>query len=659
MYVISQGGIRVKRRVMALLGAMVLMTSMFANVVRAETPATVEELEEVIDGFDLASSEVEKITDAIASKYIGKDMPGASIAIIYKGEVVLQKGYGVADVEADIDVSATDTFMEAGSTAKLFVWTAVMQLVESGDISLDADIREYLPENYLELAFEKPITMTHLMTHTAGFEEKTELAYVYEVSKLMPLEEYLSKRYAPKQIYEPGTTVGYSNYGTNLAGLIVERVSGKPFTECIKEKIFSPLGMDNSYFEADYSGINELINGKAKGYAKTKKGFEAVPNIYINDMPAGALITTIEDMALFMYAHMDKTDTGNKLFENPEMLTQMHTTLFSQDNVFPVNAHGFWESIYGGKRTIGHGGNTVGFTSNFIIDTEGDTGICILTNVAKDISGLGYELINTFIGSDKMPVTEYSGELHSKEVAGEYSSSRKIETRFGKLMYAVMGGSFIVTPNANGGITLHVPMAGISSEYKEVSPYLFVRVHEEETMMDKAGLNLNRLYFIRDSKGDVTALSFGSVDISLKKSFAETAGFTMTFLVISFVVFSVGVIWSLRSRAKQRKLTGEASKLVLNSMFDLSVLGLILFLNVVIQMGIFISEVTLKHSVYYPNIFISLVILLLQIIAMFFTIKNLRKGEQSILKKSYRIVLCIITVANIAFFYSYNFYSLR
>ena len=641
-----------KRKALVLFGLFVCVLTVFVNAVSADAAAAEE------SGFDFSKGKVKETVDKIAEKYIGKDIAGASIAIVHKGEVVLQEGYGAADIEKNIGISPTDTLMEAGSVSKVFTWTAVMQLVEQGKIDLDADIQEYLPKNHLDLAFKEPITMAHLLAHTAGYEERMELIYVGSASKILSLEEFSSKKYAPKQVYAPGAVVAYSNYGTDLAGFIIECVSRKPFAEYIKENIFVPLGMNNSYFEINYSSVDGLMGRKAKGYAKAKKGFQLVPDIYVNDGPAGALITTAEDLALFMLAHMNKTGAGNgKLFESTETLSKMHDTLFFQDDALPVNAHGFWESVQGGKKTIGHGGNTVGFTANLIMEADGDTGICILTNAAKDASGISSELTTTFIGSGKIPVTEYSGEKHGKEVEGKYSSSRTVKTRFMKLMYTIMGENFTVKQNDNGGITVAAPMYGVSSEYQEVSPYLFVRTDDEETIMDKAGMNLNRLYFIRDDSGAVTALSFGSVDINLKIPFWKAQIFVLLFMLVSIVAFAAGLIWSLCLRAKKRKLTGAKSKMQLSGMLGLSILGLALLVNIAVQMLIFFGNVTQAYSAYYPNIIISIVILLLQIIVMLFTVKNLKKEENSVFQKSYGILLCVITIANIVFFYSQNFYS--
>ena len=646
-----------KKKILTMALALFLMLSSFPlEILASEDSALLNSEALQSTKEELSAEKIENITDEIAEKYIEKDIAGASVAIIQDGNIVFEKGYGLANIEENIKVSPTETFMEAGSVSKLFTWTAVMQLVEEGKIDLNEDIKNYLPENYLNLSFEKPITMNHLMTHSAGFEENPTAMMVSDVKDILPLEEYLSQKYAPKQIYSPGEVVAYSNYGTNLAGLIVERISGVEYSKYIRENIFNPLDMDNAYFDRNYTAIEDIMKNKSEGYALKNGEFEKVPHVYINDMPAGSLNITADNLAKFMLAQMNSDGTGDlKLFKNPETLSEMHTTLFSYEDM-PVNAHGFWEGEYGGVRTLEHGGNTLGFTSRFIMVPETNFGICLLTNAASDMSGMSTELVETFIGSGEIIPAKYSGTSHSEEVVGKYRSARTIESTFGKIMYSLMNSDYEISTNQNGGINLKVPAYGIDSSYVEVAPYHFVRVDGENTLMDKAGMNLNKLYFLRDSEHRITSLTFGGVDDSLKISKVQSTGFTISYIVICMLVFFVGIISAIIMKVRNRKHKNKDNKLV-KYYFSLSALGLIGLGNVVVQTLRFTVYPYLESAAFLPHTILSYIILIFQIINLFIAMRNLKAERDLKVQKMYLIVLSVATVMMIVFLYSYNFYK--
>ncbi|KAF1017445.1 MAG: Protein flp [Stenotrophomonas maltophilia] len=159
------------------------------------------------------------------------DIAGAAVTVVKDGQILVQRGYGFADVQNQRPVDPQRTLFRMASVSKLFTWTAVMQLVEAGKLDLDADINRYLDFKVPERGL--PISLRQLMTHTAGFDANIKYMWTSEAvaeAGGIALGPYL-KRYVPAQIYAPGTVPAYSNYGTSLAGYIVERVSGQPFVE--------------------------------------------------------------------------------------------------------------------------------------------------------------------------------------------------------------------------------------------------------------------------------------------------------------------------------------------------------------------------------------------------------------------------------------------
>ena len=204
-------------------------------------------------------------------------------------QVVLSKGYGYADIEKKIEVNPENTVFEWGSVSKLFVWTSVMQLVEQGKLDLKEDIRTYLPEGFLtKLKYDEPITLLNLMHHNAGFEEYVfDLGYG-EPDKVKSLEEGL-KMSEPRQVYKPGEVVAYSNFGTALAGFIVEQVTGQEFYQYMQENIFAKIGNKDTSIHPTWSDKPELIENKAAGYRLVGSSqFEELIWFYVSMYPAGS-----------------------------------------------------------------------------------------------------------------------------------------------------------------------------------------------------------------------------------------------------------------------------------------------------------------------------------------------------------------------------------
>ncbi|MBS0379658.1 MAG: beta-lactamase family protein [Proteobacteria bacterium] len=190
------------------------------------------------------------------------DIAGGVVAVVKDGDILFEKGYGYADVEAKRPVDPTTTMFRPGSVSKLLTWTAVMQLVGEGKLDLDKDVNEYL-DFKLPSRADGPITLRTIMTHTAGFEEQIKSLISSDPKALIPLPEY-AKNYTPIRIYKAGSTPAYSNYATALAGHIIERVSGQSFDDYIDQHVLQPLEMEHSTFRQPLP--EKFAADMAKGY---------------------------------------------------------------------------------------------------------------------------------------------------------------------------------------------------------------------------------------------------------------------------------------------------------------------------------------------------------------------------------------------------------
>ena len=231
------------------------------------------------------------------------NVPGAEIVVVADGEIIFSKGYGFADLEKSIPMNPGTTLHRPGSNSKILVWLAVMQLVEQGKLDLYIDVNTYLdftiPSRTISNREVPPITLHHLLTHTAGFEDEVAGIIVSTPDLLKPLDQYV-KEHLPARVFTPGAVMAYSNYGTALAAYIVELVSGQPFAVYAQEKIIEPLGMSSTTFEQDLPG--SLAWRVSPGYRWAAGQFVRGEFEYVQNYPAGGLTSSALDMARLLTA---------------------------------------------------------------------------------------------------------------------------------------------------------------------------------------------------------------------------------------------------------------------------------------------------------------------------------------------------------------------
>jgi CubicO group peptidase (beta-lactamase class C family) len=457
--------------------------------VAAESGGLVDprELEAFIDGVMAAHLRAHKI-------------PAATIAVVKDGELFFAKGYGFADLEKKVPVNPDTTLFRPGSTSKLFTWTAVMQLVERGELDLDADINTYLETFQIPPTFSEPITMKHLLAHTPGFEDGA-LGYliVMDEGELVPLGESLAA-HVPERVRPPGTWSAYSNFGTALAGLVVENVSGLPFAEYVESNIFAPLGMERSTFREPLP--EHLASEMAVGYLRKNGRYEPKSFEFISNFgPAGALSSTATDMARFMIAHLQLGRLGDQRILEEATARRMQSRLYAPDRRLPGMAHGFYESEVRGERVIGHGGDTLYFHSDLALLPERNVGLFV-SYVAHGGEARG-ELLEAFVeryfprDAQELPEPPADFAERGQRLAGQYRFTRHNWTDIDKIM-ALPGVVSVAVTQEN---TLAVTGLGEEPLYfLEVEPLFFRQVDGDLS-----------LAFTEDGSGSVTHLSFSNL----------------------------------------------------------------------------------------------------------------------------------------------------
>jgi len=404
------------------------------------------------------------------------DVAGAVVVVVKDGAVLLQKGYGYSDVGERKPVDPERTLFRPGSVSKLFTWTAVMQLVEQGKLDLDADINTYL-DFKIPPRQGAPVTLHNLMTHGAGFDEVGGLLLIYDPRELHPLREEL-KRWMPPRVTAPGSIPAYSNYSADLAGYIVQRVSGEPFEAYIERHIFVPLGMKFATFRQPLPDM--LASCMSKGYPLASG--DPKPFEIDTTQPDGALSASGGDMGRFMIAHLQNGAFGASHILKEATAVQMHTTAW--EFLPPLNRMllGFYENNVNGHRVITHGGDLQWFHSELNLFIDDGVGVFIsLNSLGKD--GAAEQIRTGFFRefSDRYfpgPLPEGSVDpktaaAHAHLITGRYISSRRSHESF--LAALNLLGQTRVLATENGSIS--VPdLKGLNGEpkkWREIAPLVW------------------------------------------------------------------------------------------------------------------------------------------------------------------------------------------
>ena len=382
---------------------------------------------------DLTKADVDAWLDGkIPAALNDGKIPGAIVTVVHDGQVVTNRGYGHADTGADggepKPVDAERTLFRPGSISKIPTSIAVMQLVEQGKLDLDADISTYVDVK-IERRFPGNIALRHLLTHTAGFEER------YGGVLLAPERgddlAGIVTTDPPVQVFAPGTTPAYSNYGMALAGHIVQQVSGERFEEYIQRHIFEPLGMNSSTFEQPLpAGLEDRL---ARGYRTTdgpSSAFTAAA------APEGGMTTSGPDMAAFMIAQLERSP---KLLQESTWEQMWSPGLGSESfgNLSKASfmGLGYFNESRQGHRIVGHGGDIPPYHSMFHIYPDKGTGIFISLNGDGKDGGVAHQALRSNLmgefadryypgGKDQPQVSRDEARQYAQQVAGSYINTR-------------------------------------------------------------------------------------------------------------------------------------------------------------------------------------------------------------------------------------------
>lgn len=338
---------------------------LLAPVVHAAEPVTVEKIDAVV------TAELKK-----------QKIPGVAVAVIHNGKEVVAKGYGLANVEHDVPVTA-DTIFQSGSVGKQFTSAVIMLLAEKKKLSLDDTISTFFPD---APARWNKVTVRHLLTHTSGIPDYTD---ELDLRKDYTEGELAKLAFAQKPAFAPGEKWSYSNTGYALLGFIARKASGKFYGDILKDDVFAPLGMKTARVISEV----DIIPHRAAGYRLEKRKLKnqewVAPSI--NTTADGALYVSIRDMVAW-----------DKCVRDGAVLTAD-----SWKQVFtPVKLNGGKTAGYGfgwavdedrGQLHHHHGGAWQGFTTHISRYRGDDLSVIVLTNLAgADPGGISEQIAGLY-----------------------------------------------------------------------------------------------------------------------------------------------------------------------------------------------------------------------------------------------------------------------
>lgn len=493
------------------------------------------------------------------------DTMGGVISVVKDDALLISKGYGFSDIERNKPVNPNSTLFRVGSVSKLFTWTAIMQLVEQEILDLDTDINEYLNAFQVPETFPEPITLNHLLTHTAGFEE-TYARIISDTDVYGSLEEEL-KNHLPPRVRPPGIMTSYSNYGTALAGFIIEESTGIKYEEYIEENILRVLDMNRSSFDQPLPLNLTEDTGIPTGFYYDSHQFYEGFFDYTNIAPAAGLSTTADDMANFMMAHLNNGTLREHQILHNDTIQEMHSQQFITHPQFPSMCYGFYELPHDYLRIISHGGDMVFYHSLMALIPEENLGIFISFNSLDSIPA-PYAFLNNLLNeffppTQNDPITPIENhEYRINKFTGFYQSTRRPYSTIDKILHWYYSEDiYEITANSNGELIVF----GIP--FIEIEPLV---------LQDTSGYGLY-LAFIEDDDGKITHfyLNDSPVVAFEKLAWYDTNSFQLGFFILISSIFGLSIIYWLgkgifgivqeikeRKKRKERKTTNISKELL-------------------------------------------------------------------------------------------------
>jgi CubicO group peptidase (beta-lactamase class C family) len=422
----------------------------------------------LLSSFCLAQDKIsnESVTrmEQIIQAYVPSKFMG-SVLVAQDGKVLLDKGYGFANLEWNVPNTPTTKF-RLGSITKQFTAASILLLEEQGKLKVEDPVKKYMPD--APAAWDK-ITIFHVLTHTSGIPSFTGFPDFesHEAQAMTP--EKLVEWFRDKPLeFEPGTKWNYSNSGYVLLGYLIEKISGESYSEFVQQNIFTPLGMKDSGYDSN----SAIIAHRAAGYTPGKSGAVNAGFVHMSiPFSAGALYSTTEDLLRW-----EQGLFGGKVL-TAASLAKM-TTPFKQDYAF-----GLGVSTQNGHKMIAHDGGIQGFNTALAYYPDDKLVVAVLANVNGPAGQIAGNLAKVALGEKIVLPTERKEITLSPQILKQYVGTYELTPKF-SLAITLEDGQ-LVSQGTNQG---KVPM------FAESETMFFLKLVDAQ------------IEFVKNEKGEVTNL---------------------------------------------------------------------------------------------------------------------------------------------------------
>ncbi len=314
-------------------------------------------------------ADLEAFVDSIATNAVESDSTaGVSITVALGADLVLSKGYGLADLEWEVPATA-QTIYRIGSISKQFTAAAILLLVEDGSVGIDDPLTDYLPDYPMQ---GHTVTIRHLLQHTSGIQSFTDLPSYRRQMRIDVSHQDILDRFKDKPFhFAPGEKYRYCNSGFYLLGMVVEKASGSSFETFLRRRIFSPLELKHTSY--DHHG--RVIRNRARGYSRWLGVFVNARYLSMTQpFAAGALVSSAEDLVKWQRALVDAqllTKDSYRMMTKAGVLADESTINYGLGTVVGTR---------NGQTAFSHGGGINGFRSDLVYFPEADYTIVVLAN---------------------------------------------------------------------------------------------------------------------------------------------------------------------------------------------------------------------------------------------------------------------------------------
>lgn len=360
------------------------------------------------------AGELERKVDHVFAAYDKPDSPGCALGVVRDGEFVYKKGYGTASLELGVPLTPQSVFY-MGSVSKQFTAASVVLAAEQGFLSLDDDVRKYVPELP---SYGKTITLREMLHHTSGFRDVLGLLFLAgrNFEDIHPTPELLDLLSRQKALnYQPGEEFLYSNTNYFLMSVVIRRSTGKPLSQFAEENIFKPLGMTHTRFYDDHSVV---VPGRVPAYSPLPAGgFRVDWSTNFDKIGDGGLMSSVDDLLLW-----DRNFYANKLGKGA-LLKEMQTQGVLNNGKQIEYALGLFISTYRGLPVVGHGGALFGYRTELLRFPQQKFSVITLCNVGtSDPNSLSDQVADIYLAgqlsSDSAPAA--AAKIDPQPFAGWY-----------------------------------------------------------------------------------------------------------------------------------------------------------------------------------------------------------------------------------------------